>query len=65
MNFFVNYIHLVRYTLVIYTSTFRYSLASSAFGKAKYYVICRELPMGSKFQWKIYFFQFLFIDKYT
>ena len=50
--------------IVLYTFTFRYSLASRAFGKAKYYVVCTEFPMDSKFQWKIHFSQFIFIYKY-
>ena len=52
--------------LVLYTFTF--SLASRAFGRAKYTVVCTEFPMGSKFhfsQWKIYSSQFIFIDKYV
>ena len=36
-------------TLVVYTFTFTYSLASRVFPKAKYSVICREFPMGSQF----------------
>ena len=49
------------YTLsksVIYTFTFRYSVVSRAFPKAKYSAVCIEFPMGSKFhffQWKIIF----------
>ena len=50
--------------IVIYTFTFRYSLAGRAFSKAKYYVVCTEFPVGSKFQWKIHFSQLIFIDKY-
>ena len=66
MRFFVNSIYTLS-KLVIYTFTFRYSLASRFFLKVKYYVVCTEFPMGSKFhfsQWKIRFFQFVFIDKY-
>ena len=47
--------------------TFKYSLASTAFPKTKNCVICTKLPMGAKFhfcEWKIYFSQFIFIDKY-
>ena len=53
--------------LVIYTFTFRYSLASRAFPKAKYSVVCTELLMGSKFyfsQWRIHFSQSIFSEKY-
>ena len=51
--------------LLIYTFTFRYSLASRAFPNAKYYVA--QFPMGSKFhfsQWKISSSKFIFIGKY-
>ena len=47
--------------------TFKYSLARTAFPKTKNLVICTKLPMGAKFhfcEWKIYFSQFIFIDKY-
>ena len=66
MTFFVNYIYTLS-KLVIYTFTFRYSLASRAFPEAKYSVVCTEFPMGSKFyfsQWKIHFSQLISIDKY-
>ena len=41
MRYFVNYIYLV---IQLYTL-----LASRAFPKAKYSVVCTEFPMGSKF----------------
>ena len=66
MRFFVNYIYTLS-KLVIYFFTFRYSLASRAFLKAKYSVFCTEFSMGSKFyfsQWKIHFSKFISIDKY-
>ena len=43
---------------LVHTFTLRYSLASKAFPKTKYSVVCSELPMGLKFhfsQWKIHF----------
>ena len=43
---------------LVHTFTSRYSLASKAFPKTKYSVVCSELPMGLKFhfsQWKIHF----------
>ena len=52
---------------LVYTYNLRYSLASRAFTKAKYSVVCTEFPMGLKFhfsKWKIHFSQFIFIDKY-
>ena len=51
---------------LVYTFILRYSLASRAFPKDKYSVVCLEFPMGSKFhfsQWEIHFSQFIFIDK--
>ena len=45
--------------LVICAFTFSYSLASRVFPNAKYYVVCTEFSMDSKF----YFSQFIFIDK--
>ena len=42
----------------ICTFTFWYSLASRAFPKAKYSVVCTEFPVGLKFyssKWKIHF----------
>ena len=51
--------------LVIYTFTFRYSLARGAFPNTKFSVACTEFPMDSKFhfsQWKIHFSQFIFSD---
>ena len=43
---------------LVHTFTLRHSLASKAFPKVKYSVVCSELPMGSKFhffQLKIHF----------
>ena len=34
--------YLYTYNLVLYTFTFRYSLARRAFPKAKYYVVCTQ-----------------------
>ena len=62
MRYFANY---TLSNLVIYT--LRYIPASRAFPKAKYSVICTELPMSSKFyfsKWKIDFSLFIFSEKY-
>ena len=53
--------------LVIYTFTPRYNVASKAFLKAKYSVLCKEFQRSLKFhfsQWKIHLSQLIFIDKY-
>ena len=62
MRYFVNY---TLSNLVIYI--LRYIPASRAFPKAKYSVICTEIPMSSKFyfsKWKIDFSLFTFSEKY-
>ena len=58
MKFFVN---------LIYTYRYKEILASRNFPKAKNYVVCVEFQMASKLhfpQWKFYFSQSIFIDKY-
>ena len=45
---------------LVYNFNLTYSLASRAYPKAKYSVVCKEFSMGSKF----HFSQFIFIDKY-
>ena len=51
---------------MFYTFRYRYSLPNRAFPKAKHFVVCAEFLLCSKLhfaQWKIFFAQFIFIDK--